>query len=360
MRYRMFLLLGVLAAGISVMVPPASAFNEVNSYNLESTTISGYVESVVNQVAYIQIDYGDEIAVQLGPESYWDANRYYLTRGEYVEMLVWYDPADQYTASYFAGEIWGPGYHYVITNDEGVPYWVVFADDYYYSLGYRASCVSFMLWYDCPPVYFVYLILPPPPPRIYVCYYGPRWRTHHSDWHYGPRYCRDGTYWHDGEGYERHGRRSGGHDGNDSDRNGGRTGGNRSVSYSDAYKRPAAPVTPPIVKPRTDPFPKSPQKSQSVSSRKIVSPQRKSQFQIVTPVTTPARKVSTVKSVPIERKIQPQPKVQLKKDAGKSSAVHQVPRDNIKVQNKQVSRVPKVEKRIAVDNKNRSRKLLKR
>ncbi|MBU1920539.1 hypothetical protein KKG66_06815 [bacterium] len=350
MRYRMFLLLGLLAAGMTVMALPASAYIVTNSYNLERATIYGYVEYVENQVAYIQIDNGDQIAVELGPESFWNAHRYYLTRGEYVEMLVWYDPADRYTTAYFASEIWGPGYHYRITNDEGIPYWVIFADDYYYSLGYRASCVSFMLWYDCPPVYFIYLVLPPPPPRTYYCYYGPHWRTHHYDWHYGPRYRRDGSYWHDGQGYERRGHRSTGHAGNDTDRGGDITGTNRSVSYSDTYKRPVAPVTPPVVKPSTVPVLKSTQRTQTATSRKSESLLKKSQFKSVTSVATSARKVTSSKSVAQERQLQPQSKVQSRKEVGTSKVVRQVQRDNNSAKNNQTSRTIKVEKRTVVDS----------
>ena len=168
MRYRTYLLTSLLALCTLVMVLPAAAYYESNSFPLQSTVIRGYVESVVNQSACIHTDDGEEFVVQLGPQAYWDQRGYWLTEGEYIEMLVWYDPTDRYTEWYFAGEIWGPGIHYVLTDEQGVPYWVINADDYYYSLGYRASCISYMFWYDCPPVYFVYLILPPPPPVTYL------------------------------------------------------------------------------------------------------------------------------------------------------------------------------------------------
>jgi hypothetical protein len=201
MRYSILLLWGAVTTGILGLDSPAPSGNVVDTYNLQRTEIRGVVEYVQDQEAYILTDDGDEIAVQLGEQSYWDRHDYHLRQGEYVRMYAWYDPYD-HTEWYFAGEIWGPGFHYVLINGYGVPYWVLARSDYYYGLGYRASCISYMIWYDCPPVYFVYLILPPPPPPTYVCYYGRHWREHHRDWHHGSRYGRDGSYWRDGRGYD--------------------------------------------------------------------------------------------------------------------------------------------------------------
>ena len=360
MRYRVFLLLGLLAIGFSNMIPSASAHRVTNYYNLESTTIFGFVESVENQVAYIRIGYDDEIAVQLGPASYWNAHRYYLTRGEYVEMLVWYDPADYYTNCYFVGEIWGSGYHYRLTNREGVPYWVTFADDYYYSLGYRASCVSFMFWYDCPPVYFVYLILPPPPPRIYICYYGPRWRTHYRDWHYGPRYCRGGSYWRDGQGYERHGRRLNSYAAYDSKRDGRRIASDRTAKYSDNFKRSESSPTPRVVKPRTERYQKLSQKSQSDDNRKTVYQHRKPHSKRESRVTVPVHRVPFPKAVPQERQFHSRNKVQPTKTNSTSKAVHQGVLDNSKTKSYQSTRTPKVEKRATTSKKDQGGKQPKR
>jgi len=358
MSYRMLLLLGALAAGISANVLPASAYNEVNSYNLESTIIRGYVEYVDGQVVYILTDNGDEIAVQLGPVSFWNSDRYCLSEGEYVEMLVWYDPYDQYTDCYFAGEIWGPSYHFAVTNNEGVPYWVINADDYYYSLGYRASCVSFMLWYDCPPVYFIYLILPPPPPRTYICYYGPHWRTYHSEWHYGPRYCSGGSYWRDGDGYERHGRRSSGHAGYDSNRDGGNQRGTGGSTYAETYKRQASPVTPTPVKTSKNEMRKSTRKSQSADNRRIMSPQSKSRSRSAAPVFKSERsRVSAPKYVEPRRKYQPQSKVLPKQEISKSKAVHRVTRDN-SMPRKQITYSAKIEKRAAAKHEGQSQSKL--
>jgi hypothetical protein len=261
MRYFMSLLIAVLGLGSLGAAQAGPAYFESNPFNLERAEIRGYVESVQNQVAYVQTEGGDEVAVQLGPESYWNFHHYYLPEGDYVEMEVWYDPTDRYTDWYFAGEIWGPDFHVVLANNDGVPYWVIEANDYYYSLGYRASCVSYMFWYDCPPVYFVYLILPPPPPQTYVCYYGPRWQTHHSEWNRGRRYGTGGSYWRDGQGYERPGSRSHGQPTNNSESEGI---GNRTMTMVDPYS------------PSTHSLPTK-GTSQPVSTRREVTPQRVSQ-----------------------------------------------------------------------------------
>jgi hypothetical protein len=210
MRYHKFFLISILFAGVLAMAKPAPAYEINSAFDLERQIIHGRVLYVDDQVACVRTDYGNQIYVQLGPQWYWERHRYWLPAGDDVEMAVWYDPNDQYTDWYFAADIWGPGYHFALTNDVGVPLWVIYADDYYYGLGYRASCVSYMFWFDCMPTYFLHLILPPPPPMAYRCYYGPHWREHHRDWHHGPRFGRDGSYWHDGQGYDPPSRRPGG------------------------------------------------------------------------------------------------------------------------------------------------------
>jgi hypothetical protein len=343
MRYRMFLLLSVLVAGILGMALPAPAYDETNAYNLERAEIRGYVEAVENQVAYVQTDHGEQIAVQLGPESYWNAHHYDLPEGEYVTMEVWYDPTNRYTDWYFAGEIWGPGFDFVLTNDEGVPYWVLFADDYYYSLGYRMSCVSYMVWYDCPPVYFVYLILPPPPPRMYLCFYGPHWRNHHNDWGYGPRFCRGGSYWHDGRGYERPGRRS------RSDPRGdeGNPGGNMPINSNHSYQRPAPPAMQPAViqRIRIDPPQRQPVKPQPGYDRKVAASRNEPPKQNIAFTPPLERKVYAQISEPQQRQIQLSPNHLPKREAPQPMVVRQAaPLEKSQPRNIQQSRAPHIEK----------------
>jgi hypothetical protein len=346
MPYRVFLFLSVLVAGILGMSKPAPAYYETDTYNLERADINGYVLAVENQVAYIQTDYGDEIAVQLGPESYWNAHHYYLPEGQYIEMEVWYDPTDRYTEWYFAGEIWGPGFHFVLTNNVGVPLWVIFADDYYYSMGYHASCVSYMIWFDCPPVYFIYLVLPPPPPPTYLCYYGPHWRNHHADWHYGPRYGRGGSYWHDGQGHERPGRRSGDQP-RDNDRWGGRnSGGNPAVTTGNVDLRPS-PSTPPVVRaqPQTYKLQRQPVKSQQIYDRKGATPRKDTRKKDVTSKPQAERKVYAPTSESQQRQIQPPSSNQVKQDVRSLSDVRRdAPSVKSKPQNSQQSRTSKSEK----------------
>ena len=315
MRHRTFFLLSFLAIGILVRAVPAPAYYGDNSYSLERTNISGYVLAVENQTAYIETDYGDEIAVLLGPASYWNANDYYLPEGEYVEMEVWYDPTDRYTDWYFVGEIWGPDFHFVLANNEGVPFWVIFADDYYYSLGYRASCISYMIWFDCPPVYFVYLILPPPPPSIYICYYGPHWRHHHHDWHHGPRYCRGGTYWNDGRGHERPSHRPGRRAKNYDRWNDGRTGDNSSVSSDDDVKRQTS-GKPPVVGPkaRSKEVRKQPAQSQRSYERKATAPRNDTRNNSVRSKPSAERKVYAPKPEPQKRQVQSRSNDRAKQD----------------------------------------------
>ncbi len=200
MKYRV-LLLSVVVFALLAITNPAAARRDFDRYNLHRTRIHGRVESVRQQEAFIRMDSGEEIAVVLGPSSYWSAHGYYLSVGNYVDVNCWYDPDDEYTDYYFAGEISGDGFDFVLANDAGIPFWVVADEDYYYGLGYRSNCVSYMVWYDCPPTYFVYLSLPPPPPQSYTVYYGPQWQANYTSWNYGTRYASGGTYWADARGY---------------------------------------------------------------------------------------------------------------------------------------------------------------
>ncbi len=343
MRHCMLSLISALVVGILGIAIPAPAYYETDTYKLERTYISGFVVVVDDQIAYIQTDDGYDVSVVLGPESYWSEQGYYLPQGEYVEMEVWYDPTDRYTDWYFAGEIWGPDFHFVLTNNEGVPYWVIFADDYYYSLGYRASCVSYMVWYDCPPIYFVYLILPPPPPPIYICYYGPRWHHHHHDWHHGPRYCQGGSYWRDGQGYERPSHRSG-RRARSYDRWGDGTGGSdRPQKANDAYRRSSPSTPPPAVKPqpRKDDYRKAPAKPERAYDRKSVTLRSETYKRNVASRPPAERKLYVPKSEPPKRQIQDRSKERSKPDVRASNTIRrEPPREKIKPQDKQQYRAP--------------------
>jgi hypothetical protein len=343
------------------------AYYETGSFNLERAEIRGYVTSVQNQVAYIQTYNGDEFAVQLGPESYWNAHDYYLPEAVYVKMDVWYDPTDRYTDWYFAGEIWGPDFHFVLTNDEGVPFWVIDADDYYYSLGYRASCVSYMLWYDCPPVYFVYLILPPPPPLDYVCYYGPHWRTHHHDWHHGSRYGSGGSYWHDGQGQKRSGNR--GHDlvGNEPRSDVGSVNPVRIAGRDHGAIRPltstvrSQPVSPErMLTPVRKPLSQSPAtvlpRTNVLPVERPVIPQRMFQPQSPAPVTPRVSPASPPVSTYQPRVFESLSNTQSSSAADKPAVVRQAVRETSAAQVRETSRIPS-EKRAVADSPRPDRKL---
>jgi hypothetical protein len=162
------------------------------------------VESIQGQQAMIRTDDDQLVRVQLGPQSYWRDHGYRLRSGSRITADCWYDP-ESGSDWYFAGSIWGPGFAFVLTNDEGVPYWVD-DDDYYYD-SYGPCRESFCVWYDCSPWFYIYA--PPPPPRYH--FWGPRWRMHYRQWHH----WRGGD-WHPGprggHGWER-GHRDGHHDG---------------------------------------------------------------------------------------------------------------------------------------------------
>jgi hypothetical protein len=177
--------------------------------DLERKRVAGVVETIEGQEAYIRTDDGARVSVQLGPQSYWRERGYRLRSGSRVEADCWYDPEGR-SDWYFAGSIWGPGFHFELSNGDGIPYWVD-NDDYYYSDGWGPSCDSYVIWYDCAPSFYIYA--PPPPPRYH--FYGPRWRSHWRDWNH--RYYRHHDNDHRGRGGW-----NGGHDGrHDRDRHDG-------------------------------------------------------------------------------------------------------------------------------------------
>jgi hypothetical protein len=357
MRFRTFLVTSAIALCMFATVTPARADYDSNAYPLASTVIRGFVESVQSQLACIRTDNGEDIYVELGPEAYWESHRYWLTEGEPVEMRVWFDPTDRYTQRYFAGEIWGPDIHYVLTNDEGVPYWVIDANDYYYSLGYRASCVSYMYWYDCPPVYFVYLILPPPPPVTYVCYYGPHWRTHHRDWNYGPRYRRDGTYWSDGQGYEPPDHRPGGRTRPTPDQPTRTvTVSTSSVQHAPVVMRPVKPVTPvpQMPRPSVNQVQRLPLKSQTtMTSQKVVMPQWPTAPRREVTVIAAERRSTTPSAPAPQRSVQIPVKVSPVPSGNTPKIVPAPPRDNGAAKDKQITRSTQIDKRLLADNQRR-------
>ena len=206
MRHRMVIWMSALL--MSTLAVTAAA-NAEHKRDLERKRVSGVVERIDGQEAYIRTESGARIGVQLGPQSYWRDRGYRLRSGTEVEVDAWYDP-DGRSEWYFAGGIWGPGFHFELSNGDGIPYWVD-DDDYYYSEGWGPCCDSYTIWYDCAPAHYIYA--PPPPPR-YV-FYGPRWRHHYRSWHHdywrGPHYDRgrhghhDGG-WDRGRGHDRHDR----------------------------------------------------------------------------------------------------------------------------------------------------------
>ena len=355
MRYRNLFLISVLSLGILAIARPAPAYYNIHSFGLERTVIRGYVQSVEDQVACIETADGDEVTVQLGPETYWSQHRYWLPVGDFVVMQVWYDPRYEYTEWYFAAEIWGPDYHFALTNDEGLPYWVLYADDYYYGLGYRTSCVSFMFWYDCPPVYFVCLLLPPPPPMGYFCYYGPHWRTHHHDWHHGPRYGHNGSYWRDRHGYEPPEHRPGRRGGGENSPNGGNLS---SMTYPTVNPGPADPVipAPKIKQPNVNRGDESKTKSYPDYNQKIIKTKDRSDSRKDAPAVKNEQKDAVKKPERKQSSDQPKIKAQPKLNDNSSKIVPQPKRDREKAKDNRSSQNTKSEKRSFADNLGKIRK----
>jgi hypothetical protein len=189
MRYRT-LLLASLLAGTLMITGSAMAERDfrkapdVQGQDLEQMRIRGTIESIDNGEATILTNSGRRVGVALGPEWYWGRRGARLESGSHVTVDCWGDPYDR-SDFYYAGAIWGPGFYFELTNDDGVPYWI---DGFSYYHGWWPTYGLYADWYGCGPGVYHYIV-PPLAPRSRVFYY-PRvhrrpyyWRSHEHQWY---------------------------------------------------------------------------------------------------------------------------------------------------------------------------------
>jgi len=216
MRYRILLLASLMLAGTLAMTDAAKAEHR----DLQRKRVTGVVESINGQQAFVRTEQGARVGVRLGPESYWRERGYRLHSGSRVTVDGWCD--ENNSDWYFAGSIAGPGFYFELSNDEGIPYWVD-DDDYYYGAGWGPCYETYDVWYGCRP-YGDRFVAPPPPPRYYF-YWGPRWRYYHPYRHYDGGWHRAWDGRHDRGRYERDGHDRDGRRGDDRGGNGQYRGG---------------------------------------------------------------------------------------------------------------------------------------
>lgn len=188
MRYRMLLLASLMLAGTLAMTTVAGAVHRsstVKGQEMTRSRISGTIESIQGERATVITEDGEQIGVALGPREYWGQRGGRLTGGSQVSMDVWGDPYGR-TDWFFAGAIWGPGFHLELTNDYGVPYWV---DDFERYDDWSPCYDQYTDWYGCGPGVYNYVLPPPPPVRYYQYYprgcYPHHYRTYYRSYDYG-------------------------------------------------------------------------------------------------------------------------------------------------------------------------------
>ena len=155
MRHRMTRLMSALLIGMMALttaaVPSAQASWRsgrteavvVGQKHLKRERIRGTVTRVSGQVAYVRVTPSRMVAVQLGPESYWDYYGYRMIPGQRVTVVGWYDPYDR-GDWFFAGTISAPGFSLTLTNDVGAPIWVT---EYEYPSGWYPTHDTYEIWY---------------------------------------------------------------------------------------------------------------------------------------------------------------------------------------------------------------------
>lgn len=184
-RYWNFLaslvLISIFTAGASAGPKPrtvdgqSSPSSKEQQAPLRKQRVEGRVESIKGQTATIKTREGRRVDVNLGPKDYWDRKGYELKEGQPVTVDGFC--SDGNDGPFFAGGIWGPGFHFEMTNDRGYPYWADpdgWYDGWYPRVDYYAYYWGLPrhYYYGAPPWFWG---APPP-------YWGPpppRWDRHH-------------------------------------------------------------------------------------------------------------------------------------------------------------------------------------
>ena len=198
MRHRLILLASIVLAATFALTTVASAGHTVKKsktvkrQELSRTRIAGTIESIRGNQATIITENGEYVGVGLGPRKHWGRYDGQLREGARVTMDCWGDPYGR-TDWYFAGSVWGPGFHFELTNDYGVPNWV----DYRYDDDWCPTYDTYADWYGCGHQVYTYVLPPPPPVRYYYWYprgyYPDRYRHHYRRYDYG-RHDRGNHY----------------------------------------------------------------------------------------------------------------------------------------------------------------------
>jgi hypothetical protein len=156
--------------------------------DLGRVSVKGKIESISGQKAVLKTEEGRTVRVNLGPEQYWRDRGYHLEAGSRVTVDGWGDIEDEDGGYIYAGDIYGPDFHFEICDSHGYPRW---ADRDDWDGGWYPSQAFFEVYFFGPPPYGPPLWWYYSPPRPwwrhhYPQYYGPP-RGHHPDRGYHPR-----------------------------------------------------------------------------------------------------------------------------------------------------------------------------
>jgi hypothetical protein len=157
---------------------------------LSKQKIEGTIESIEDEKAIVRTRDGRRAVVQIGPQSYRDAKNIRLATGQHVSVDGWgeWSGGDRGGEGFFfAGGIYGPGYHFEFADNDGYPYW---ADRNDYWDGWYPSWDAFYIYFWGPPPWWAYA----PPPWYYRPPYW--WHRHYQDPYYYPRHPRGHRHHH--------------------------------------------------------------------------------------------------------------------------------------------------------------------
>lgn len=167
---------------------------ETLKQKLPQHKIEGTIESLEDEKAIVRTRDGRRAVVQIGPESYRRQKNIRLERGQEVSVNGWGEWGNggdraEGEGFFFAGGIYGPGYHFEFADNDGYPYWAD-PDDYWD--GWYPSWDAYYIYFWGPPPWWAYS----PPPWYYrPPYWWQRHYTYYSDPYYYPRHHRHHHRW---------------------------------------------------------------------------------------------------------------------------------------------------------------------